>query len=804
MRFNKMGRFSAETIPLFKRIRQKERRLRQVRLPVKIEGPLLTLGTNIQTNCEVQLVQKLLEENHVHIIGATRTGKTRLMRHIATDLAQDPNATIILMNPKGSFGRDTRDDLIKMGMTDRLVVLDPNDHMRGISIGYDFLRPNGLPVAVHAKAVREVLRAGFGQANFDNTAQLARWLYLSICASRSLNLTLVEALQILYPNSPIRKALLPRIEDPFVKGALTYLDSLDEGRQDQLLAPTIARLEAFVTDETIRHIIGQQRHSIDISDVIANKQVLIVNLEQNRPLRFDDVKLLGRLIVNDVIAKVFERDPRQAHHPVYLLIDEVQTFLTADLCRILDQGHEVGLHLLVAHQYMKQLDLEDGNDILRESVLNDASVKIVFRLNSTADAKFFGRELFFGQFSPWMVKDEITGLELEPVEETRASRTRGRSASRGRGLAMPQSIAEGESEAATHSESSGESFGEQKTRGVSTTRGRSHTVANSIAHTEANSVAHTEMNGSAHTRMASASHITGHGQAFGTMDAHGAGSVVADSIGTTMSGDPSAPFAGPPDVLTTSNQHLVSNSANDVHADSFSESELEADGVSYSEADTESHAEADTVSHTEADTAGHTEADSVSESETETESEGESHTHSEETSESITQGRNRTVTKGVTPSVSEGESWTESETAQPYTSYIKHRVVTSRTFLPEEEQVTLVAQKIYNLPKGHFVLKLPTKPAIFVRAPIVPNPQLTDEEREAALGRIYAQPIYTPVMEIEAEERERIQQITAVPPLLDLDTEVVKGKSRRKRRRVSIPKRLPASSATTTKRNPYE
>lgn len=733
-------------VSLAYRIRQLERRISQTPLPVRIDKKVLRLGTNLRTNSEVQLIQDYLQENNVHIIGATRTGKTRLMRYAATELAQDPNATIIELNAKGALGRHTRDDLIKMGMADRLIFLDPNDYKRGLSIGYNFLRENGLPVSTHAKAVREAIRSGFGQANFDATAQLARGLYLALYTSRACGLTLREALQILYPNSPVRQALLPKIEDPVVKEALAYLDSLNDPRQDQLLASSIARLEAFVSDPIIRRIITQQRHSLDISEVIENKRILIVNMEQNRPLRADDIKLLGRLIINDIVGKVFEREPNQAHHPVYLLIDELYWFVTEDLCRILDQGHELGLHALVAHQYMSQLDLGDNNRILRDSILNDASIKMVFRLNSVEDAKFFSRELFFDQFNPWMVKDEIFGLELEPVEETRTSRTKSRSGSRGRSLALHHSVAEGESESETYSESSGESFGEHEEWGKSKTKGHADTVAAGVAHTDVDGVAHTTMD--------SDSSMVGHGQNHGGVDATGTASMDATSTGVVMNGDLSSPLMATPQVLTTSQQQTDSASASNVHADSFNESDFVAEGVS--------HAEADAVSHAEANSLSLARAKTTSESEGETESGGVNLTQSEETTEGTTTGRNWIETHGVTPSVSEEEGWSESETVQPYTNHIKRRVPTSREFLSEEEFVILHAQAIRRLPKGHYVLKLPERQAIFMRAPFVPDPQLADEEREAALRHIYGKPVYAQVEEIEAEERERAKQIAEI------------------------------------------
>jgi hypothetical protein len=97
------------------------------------------------------------------------------------------------------------------GLAKRLTWFSPGDG--GPVMGWNVLAPNALPVATHAKAVRETILSGWGQHSIDDTAQLARFLFLALAIARDQHLTLVEALEVLEPDSPVRAAVLPTIRD---------------------------------------------------------------------------------------------------------------------------------------------------------------------------------------------------------------------------------------------------------------------------------------------------------------------------------------------------------------------------------------------------------------------------------------------------------------------------------------------------------------------------------------------------------------------------------------------------------------
>lgn len=384
-------------------------------MTVRSSSPIW-VGRNVDTGKAVDLSRHWFE-THMHIIGPPGSGKSRFLLWIFEHLARDPEATVIMLNPKGDILHMAHDLAVARGLTKRLVAFDPGDPE--YVLGYNPLRPNGLQAVAHASAVREGLLAAWGQVTFDQTPQLARFLLLALAAARAAELTLVEAMTLLRSGrNTVRAAVIRMVSDPWIRDALVYFDELADRRQDELAASTLARLEAFVANPQIRTILTQQDHSLDLRQVIDERKLLLINLEQKRPLQPDDVRLLGRLIVNDIVAHVFSRD-RSERSPVYLLIDEAQMFITRDLCSILDQGREIGLHCVLGHQHLGQLREEEASGYLYESVLNCARTKVVFGGIAVAHLKQITPEILLDQYDPWAVKDEITSLELDPVEETR-------------------------------------------------------------------------------------------------------------------------------------------------------------------------------------------------------------------------------------------------------------------------------------------------------------------------------------------------------------------------------------------------
>jgi hypothetical protein len=709
----------------------------------KLSKYQLPIGSNLATGNQLALSGEWFPR-HIHILGPPGVGKTRLDLALFSSLIRIPNATVILGNQKGEFFNMARDIVIANGQTSRLVTFDPGDCE--VVCGYNPLRPNGLTIATHAKQVRESIRAAWGQSSFDQTPQLARFLFLALYIARELELTLAEALGLLRPGSTLRRTLLPRITNPHLCEIVEYFDALPERRQEELTVSSTARLESFVLDPGIRRILIQREHALDLAEILDQHKILLLNLEQYRPFRPDDCKLLARLILNDILAYVFER-PKEKRTPVFLLLDEAHTWATEDLCAMLELGRELGFSVILSHQHPDQLLLEDGNRRLRDAVMNNTAVKIIFGGLSVKNLRELAEEVLIDQFDPWKIKDEIFSLECEPVEETRTSSTTARSHSQGQATAHPESVSESEAETTTYGITASAAVGENesvsqastkgKTKGKSSERSIGKTVTESWADTQGESESWSETEGEGE----SLSEISTLSSASGSSGGSGYGTT------TDEDGD------------ITRSYHYESGRSDQ-------EGSSASSGRTTSAFSARAHGEGTMRASSIGGSAARTASASLGEQQTESESETKGKTKGTSlefglgASANFGTTKGKTVTRGVTPS--ESEEWGESKstTTSPFHAYRKRRVPSSRTFLSQEEFLTLGLQRIKEQPRGHFVIKVPGKPAVFARAPFVKEPRITTRQLANARQRIFSQPYYSRVEEIEAEEQERAKQLT--------------------------------------------
>ncbi len=593
-------------------------------MPPTLRRNAIPIGTDTATNQALYLNRKWLDEKNVHIIGPPGEGKTRFLLHLYQCACRVPRSTVILVNPKGALARMARDWTLSHGLTRRLIWFDPGDP--NARIGYNPLWPNGLPVAAHAKAVREAIRSAWGQANLDATPQLARLLLLALGVCRALHLTIADAVELLRSGpagAPLRRRVIPalagREDHRFFHQALAWFDSLTERRQDELGASTLARLEAFISDPAIASMLTAPR-SLDIGEIIRDHRILLVNLEIKRPLAQDDVRLLGRMLVNDIVSRVFARQAPE-DGPVYLLIDECHQFLTDDLAQILDMGRELNCHVIAAHQNLDQLRQEDVSQRVYGAVMKSARVKAIFGDGAADDLDILLRDAMIDGYDPMKVKDELTSLELDPIETSR--------------LVFTVSNASG------------------YTSGF--TRARSRGTSRSTFESEGTSVG------------------IGHAISSG----HASGAFAGMSVGEM--------------ILANGDVNVGSHETSGTTSGDF---ESESSG------DTESWSSASGVQ------------DTVSESEA----------------------------KATTEATNYGRATSYAQV--PFYEYRKRRNVSARTFETEQEYLTKCLQTAKAQPVGHFILKLPKQPALFVRGPHVREPWISERQRKANLDRVYAQPCY--------------------------------------------------------------
>ena len=167
------------------------------------------------------------------------------------------------------------------------------------------------------------------------------------------------------------------------------------------VAPYItSKFDVFLTNDIIRPIVSQEHSSFDFREIMDGKKIFLANLSKGR-LGDRNTALLGLVLVSKFLQAAFSRvDARGVDLPVfYLYIDEFQNFATPSIGTILSEARKYKLSLIIAHQFIAQLD-----EKIRDSVIGNVGTKAAFRIGTT-DAEFLAK-----QFEPVFTAPDLENL----------------------------------------------------------------------------------------------------------------------------------------------------------------------------------------------------------------------------------------------------------------------------------------------------------------------------------------------------------------------------------------------------------
>lgn len=319
---------------------------------------------------------------HLHIIGASGTGKTTLIKHmLAQDLAGGRG--VALIDPLGHLA-EAAIALVPTSRAHEFVYLNPADLDRPIGLNI----AENAPPDQHAMIADDILAAFihvFGKdAVGERSQQVLRNSIRALLCSPNTTLLCIPRL---LTDETYRSRIVRRISDPVVLAYWTkQFEPYSAAFREQVTAPILNKLDAVLSAPELRNIIGQPKSTIDVRKILDEHRILFVNLNKAR-IGENNAHILGAFVATliaqaafaraEVIAKkIRQREPLQLP-TFYMYADEFQDFISGGFKRILSQARNYLLALTLAHQYLGQLP-----DDLRQAVFGNAASFLSFRVGA--------------------------------------------------------------------------------------------------------------------------------------------------------------------------------------------------------------------------------------------------------------------------------------------------------------------------------------------------------------------------------------------------------------------------------------
>ncbi|HEY8985349.1 MAG TPA: DUF87 domain-containing protein, partial [Streptomyces sp.] len=312
---------------------------------------------------------------HVHILGATGSGKSELMaRMILADA--DEGRGLLVIDPKGDLVTDL---LMRLPaeLGGKVVLFDADSRSR----------PPVLNPLEGADAARTV----------DNLVSIFSRIYASSWGPRTEDILRAGLLTLReLPGVPLltdlpkllsvpafRQRAVGQIHDEILKGFWAWYDSLSPAARAQVVAPLMNKLRGLLLRPFVRAALAAGTSTVDMEEIL-DGGICLVRIAKDS-LGTETARLMGSIVVARTwqAATRRARTPQSKRHDAGFYADEAHNFLNLPypLEDMLAEARAYRLSMTLAHQYLRQLpkDLEEG-------ISTNARTKIFFN-SSPEDAR---------------------------------------------------------------------------------------------------------------------------------------------------------------------------------------------------------------------------------------------------------------------------------------------------------------------------------------------------------------------------------------------------------------------------------
>lgn len=371
------------------------------------EGIVLGVNKYRATETPIRFMAQDRTRHH-YIIGKSGTGKSSLLSWMSRQDIHNGDG-ICIIDPHGDLVEDALAHTPKERAKD-VILFDPAD----------IERPMGLNM-LEAKTPEQKDRASldameifiklFGNEIFGPRIQhYFRNGCLTLMDDEDEGATLIDVPR-LFVDDDFQRYKVSKCRNIVVRSFWENEIAKTGAREKEEMIPYFsAKFGPFITNTTMRNIIGQPKSAFNIREVMDTGKILLVNLSKGK-IGDINAQLLGLIFVNKVNMAAMSRAdvPRPQRRRFYLYVDEFQNFVTEAFATILSEARKYELALIMAHQYIGQLvgkteSYGQANSKLRDAVFGNVGSISSFKIGAE-DAEYMAKE-----FAPVLSEQDVINI----------------------------------------------------------------------------------------------------------------------------------------------------------------------------------------------------------------------------------------------------------------------------------------------------------------------------------------------------------------------------------------------------------
>ena len=302
---------------------------------------------------------------HFYVIGQTGTGKSTMLTVMARQDIKNKKWLAVL-DPHGDFAKDLINHIPKE-RADDVIYFDPGDLSRPMGLNLLEATTDDEKQMVVQDANNIMIKLFWGEIFGPRIQDYFRNGCLTLLDYPQWG-AITDVLR-LFTDENFQRERRTTLKNPIVRAWWDYTYAKMGDREKWEIIPYFAaKFGQFITNTLMRNIIGQTKSAFNISDIMNNEKILLIGLSKGI-LGDLNSNLLGLILVSKIQTAAMARQniAKEDRKDFFLYIDEFQNYITDSIESILSEARKYRLWLIIAHQYLGQLQKSDA---LTKSSLN--------------------------------------------------------------------------------------------------------------------------------------------------------------------------------------------------------------------------------------------------------------------------------------------------------------------------------------------------------------------------------------------------------------------------------------------------
>jgi hypothetical protein len=354
--------------------------------------PLRSVGVAAQGEVRISQEER---ESHIHILGTTGEGKSKLIEHlIRGDIKQGNGVCLLDPTDRAKTAYDILKYCASIGF-EKVVLIDP--HLIYSHNRVPCVQPFHYQKTYRAASVSNLMdtvRVLFMTKDAAETPRIQRYLAALLHSLWKAEMTPHEAIYFTEFRNPLyqaRRRYILEQSDELDRHRLA-LEEVFTSRAMFLneFQSTVRRLDPFF-DSTLDLMFGADK-GIDFVKMISEGWVILVNLDAEGGIEPIHTRLLGTTVINELLFAMYRLRQRGYNKPYYLYIDEAGQYINDKLIRILQYKRKSGFRVSIAHQGF--WDYPSNKE--KDAVKNLTKIKVMFDTPNPTDRLEMIKALGYG------------------------------------------------------------------------------------------------------------------------------------------------------------------------------------------------------------------------------------------------------------------------------------------------------------------------------------------------------------------------------------------------------------------------